>query len=81
MIEEQAFSDPARERQIFVGRALLASFLILVFTAVLIARYFDLQINQHQDFVTQSDNQPCSFAAKPASKRCDLRPQWRNFSG
>ena len=68
MIEEQAFSDPARERQIFVGRALLASFLILVFTAVLIARYFDLQINQHQDFVTQSDNNRVHLRPNPPAR-------------
>jgi penicillin-binding protein 2 len=55
-MNEEVFSDPARERQIFVGRVLLASLLILAFTTLLIARYFDLQINQHQDFVTQSDN-------------------------
>jgi|TARA_B110000444_G_scaffold254836_1_gene288036 penicillin-binding protein 2 len=68
MIEEEAFSDPARERQIFVGRVLLASFLILVFTAILIARYFDLQINQHQDFVTQSDNNRVHLRPNPPAR-------------
>lgn len=68
MIEEETFSDPARERQIFVGRVLLVSFLILVFTAIIIARYFDLQINQHQDFVTQSDNNRVHLRPNPPAR-------------
>jgi len=68
MIEEDAFSDPARERQIFVGRVILTSLLILALTAVLIARYFDLQINQHQDFVTQSDNNRVHLRPNPPAR-------------
>ena len=67
-MNEEAFSDPARERQIFVGRALLASLLMLAFTAILIARYFDLQINQHQDFVTQSDNNRVHLRPNPPAR-------------
>ena len=67
-MNEEAFSDPARERQIFVGRALLASLLMLAFTAILIARYFDLQINQHQDFVTQSDNNRVHMRPNPPAR-------------
>ena len=67
-MNEEAFSDPARERQIFVGRGLLASLLMLAFTAILIARYFDLQINQHQDFVTQSDNNRVHMRPNPPAR-------------
>ena len=67
-MNEEAFSDPARERQIFVGRVLLASLLMLAFTAILIARYFDLQINQHQDFVTQSDNNRVHMRPNPPAR-------------
>ena len=67
-MNEEAFSDPARERQIFVGRALLASLLMLAFTAILIARYFDLQINQHKDFVTQSDNNRVHMRPNPPAR-------------
>jgi penicillin-binding protein 2 len=67
-MNEEAFSDPARERQIFVGRVLLASLLMLAFTGILIARYFDLQINQHQDFVTQSDNNRVHMRPNPPAR-------------
>ena len=67
-MNEEAFSDPARERQSFVGRVLLASLLMLAFTAILIARYFDLQINQHQDFVTQSDNNRVHMRPNPPAR-------------
>ena len=67
-MNEEAFSDPARERQIFVGRVLLASLLMLAFTAILIARYFDLQINQHQDLVTQSDNNRVHMRPNPPAR-------------
>ena len=67
-MNEEAFSDPARERQIFVGRVLLASLLMLAFTAILIARYVDLQINQHQDFVTQSDNNRVHMRPNPPAR-------------
>ena len=67
-MNEEAFSDPAHERQIFVGRVLLASLLMLAFTAILIARYFDLQINQHQDFVTQSDNNRVHMRPNPPAR-------------
>ena len=67
-MNEEAFSDPARERQIFVGRVLLASLLMLAFTAILLARYFDLQINQHQDFVTQSDNNRVHMRPNPPAR-------------
>ena len=67
-MNEEAFSDPARERQIFVGRVLLASLLMLAFTVILIARYFDLQINQHQDFVTQSDNNRVHMRPNPPAR-------------
>tara|TARA_B110000027_G_scaffold107932_1_gene114967 strand:+ start:10 stop:1824 length:1815 start_codon:yes stop_codon:yes gene_type:complete len=41
---------------------------MLAFTAILIARYFDLQINQHQDFVTQSDNNRVHMRPNPPAR-------------
>jgi len=56
MVHEEAFSDPTRERNIFVGRIIIASFFVLAMALVILARYADLQVTQHQDFVTNSDN-------------------------
>jgi len=56
MVHEAAFSDPTRERNIFVGRIIIASFFVLAMALVILARYADLQVTQHQDFVTNSDN-------------------------
>ena len=56
MNTDNALSNPEKDRQIFVQRIIVASFFIALFMLVIISRYFDLQINQYQDFVTQSDN-------------------------
>ncbi len=56
MIDNAAFSDPARDRRIFTGRLLIAGLLAIVLTSAVLYRYFDLQVTQHQDFATHSDN-------------------------
>lgn len=56
MNTDNALSNPEKDRQIFVQRIIVASFFIVLFMLVIISRYFDLQINQYQDFVTQADN-------------------------
>ena len=56
MNADNALSNPEKDRQIFVQRIIVASFFIVLFMLVIISRYFDLQINQYQDFVTQADN-------------------------
>ena len=56
MIHKEAFSDPARERRIFARRLILSMFIMLVMGLTLISRYVDLQVNQFQDFATDSDN-------------------------
>lgn len=56
MNTDNALSNPEKDRQIFVQRIIVASFFIALFMLVIISRYFDLQINQYRDFVTQSDN-------------------------
>ena len=56
MIHKEAFSDPARERRIFARRLIFSMFIMLVMGLTLISRYVDLQVNQFQDFVTDSDN-------------------------
>jgi len=56
MIHDAAFTDPARERRIFAGRLFITAIVVVVMAIVIIARYFDLQINRHQNFATHSDN-------------------------
>ena len=56
MNTDNALSNPEKDRQIFVQRIIVASFFIALFMLVIISRYFDLQINHYQDFVTQADN-------------------------
>lgn len=56
MIHKEAFSDPARERRIFARRLIFSMVIMLVMGLTLISRYVDLQVNQFQDFATDSDN-------------------------
>ena len=56
MIHKEAFSDPARERRIFARRLIFSMFIMLVMGLTLISRYVNLQVNQFQDFATDSDN-------------------------
>jgi penicillin-binding protein 2 len=56
MINDAAFSDPARERRIFTGRLLIAGLAAIALSSTVLYRYFDLQVTRHQDFATHSDN-------------------------
>ena len=56
MRDGAAFSDPARERFMFARRLLFTAVITVLLTALLIARYFDLQISRYEDFATQSNN-------------------------
>lgn len=56
MNTDGAFANPDKERRIFIQRIVVASFFMAIFMLIIVGRYFDLQINQHLDFVTQADN-------------------------
>tara|TARA_B110000908_G_C10241557_1_gene446391 strand:- start:288 stop:2147 length:1860 start_codon:yes stop_codon:yes gene_type:complete len=56
MMHDGAFSDPARERELFARRLFFGSLVILILSIVLSLRYFDLQISRYEDFATQSNN-------------------------
>ena len=49
------FSDPEIERKIYLKRITLSIIFITLLTLILVARYFDLQITNHEDFVTNSE--------------------------
>ena len=56
MNDDSTFIDLTRQHQIFVTRVIIACIVAIVMGIVIVARYFDLQITRHQDFVTQADN-------------------------
>ena len=56
MMHDGAFSDPARERQLFARRLFFGTLVTLLLSIVLSLRYFDLQISRYEDFATQSNN-------------------------
>ena len=50
------FSNPEVEKNIFLRRATFALLFISFLTILLFARYFNLQITNHENFVTYSEN-------------------------
>ena len=48
--------DTVTDMRVFSARLVAAALVVLVLTAVLVSRYFYLQISQHEQFRTQSDN-------------------------
>jgi penicillin-binding protein 2 len=56
MQEHQHFKNYYIESRSFAGRVLLTMLIILGLTALLLYRYYNLQILQHEDFATLSDN-------------------------
>ena len=55
MIRDNSISDPRQEMRVFSVRVMLSVFLVLGLTSIVLYRYFDLQINRHQDYVTNSN--------------------------
>jgi penicillin-binding protein 2 len=56
MLQDNALSDPQKEQKIFYLRAVTSLLIVLGLTSVILFRYFDLQINRHNDYVTNSNN-------------------------
>ena len=55
MIRDNSISDPRQEMRVFSVRLMLSVFIVLVLTSIVLYRYFDLQINRHLDYVTNSN--------------------------
>ena len=51
-----AFKDDRAEKDIFVARAILASFVVVVLLLVLAGRMMFLQVSQHELYATKSEN-------------------------
>ena len=50
------FVDFEASRKLFVKRVVISGIFVLILLSLIMARYYDLQVTRHQDFVTQSDN-------------------------
>ena len=55
MLQDNAISDPRKEQKIFYLRVMTSVLIVLGLTSVILFRYFDLQINRHLDYVTNSN--------------------------
>lgn len=55
-MQDTAFKDKHREYRLFLVRISVATLGVVVLTAILLARYYYLQVIRHQDFVTQSES-------------------------
>lgn len=60
--------DHHRERRIFIGRALLAALICLLLVAVLAARYYYLQVTQHEIYKTLSDKNRMQLQSIPPNR-------------
>ena len=56
MMRENAISDPRQEHRVFSMRVMVSVFIVIGLTSIVFFRYFDLQINRHNDYVTNSNN-------------------------
>jgi len=55
MQKRYKMKDPEQERRLYLSRTLVAFVCVLFISTGLLWRYYDLQINRHQDFVTMSE--------------------------
>jgi penicillin-binding protein 2 len=55
MLQDNAISDPRKEQKIFYLRVMTSVLIVLGLTSIILFRYFDLQINRHLDYVTNSN--------------------------
>ena len=65
MLQDSVISDPRVEQKIFAVRLAVAAVLVIVLTASMLLRYFDLQIVSHQDYITNSNNNRIHIRSVP----------------
>lgn len=68
MAEQEALKDPYAEKRIFVIRLLVATFVTFVLLSVLVARYFSLQIVEHDIYRTQSERNRVQLQPVPPKR-------------
>ena len=67
-MHNSTFSDPVRDSSLFTSRLAITLLGVLLLSLIIIFRYADLQVSQHQDFVTQSDNNRVHVRPSPPSR-------------
>jgi penicillin-binding protein 2 len=55
MLRDNAISDPRQEQRLFSMRVMLSVCIVLGLTSIVLFRYYDLQVNRHLDYVTNSN--------------------------
>ena len=68
MLEKVALKDPYTEKRIFATRVVVAGLIVALLLALLIVRYFSLQITQHDTYRTQSDRNRVQLQPVPPKR-------------
>lgn len=68
MADFRTLKNPQLESRIYVARASFTLLVVLLMLGILLWRYHDLQINRHQDFATQADNNRIHVRALPPAR-------------
>jgi len=55
MNEDRAIKNPLQESRLYAGRLLFAVLVVLILAGILLWRYYHLQVERHEAFVTLSD--------------------------
>ncbi|PCK09110.1 MAG: penicillin-binding protein 2 [Alteromonadaceae bacterium] len=66
--DHHRFKDHASEANAFVRRVIIAALFALILFSVLIARFYSLQILNHQTYVTRSDNNRIQVRPVPPNR-------------
>ena len=68
MPASQVLKDPYTEKRIYGSRTILSGLFILMLLGLLVARYFSLQIVQHDIYSTQSDRNRVQLQPVPPKR-------------
>lgn len=68
MVANVALKDPYTEKRIYAARMVVAGLLVLVLLALIVSRYFSLQITEHDTYRTQSDRNRVQLQSVPPKR-------------
>ncbi|ARN74683.1 penicillin-binding protein 2 [Oceanicoccus sagamiensis] len=68
MAEQVALKDPYTEKRIYGARTIFAALVVFALLSLLMARYFSLQITQHETYRTQSDRNRVQLQPVPPKR-------------
>ena len=76
MASRIALKNPQREQHIYGARTVVAIGGVVMLLALLVTRYYTLQIRDYETYSTALRTQPRTAAATAAKAGTDLRSQW-----